>query len=52
MSTTTQGDIFILLKVIKRHEEKRPEDRTELSKLKTSKIEDEKEGVPILEFVG
>ena len=36
MSRTTQGGVFILLKVIKRHEEKRPESRTELTKLETT----------------
>ena len=35
MSKTVQEGVFILLKVIKRHEEKRPEGRTESSKLKT-----------------
>ena len=38
MSTTTQEGVFILLKVIKRHEEKRPEGRTELAKLKATKM--------------
>ena len=37
MSRTTQEGVFILLKVVKRHEEKRPEGRTELTKLKTRK---------------
>ena len=36
MSTTTRDSVFILLKVIKKHELKRPEGRTELTKLKTS----------------
>ena len=35
MSTTTQGGVFILLKVIKKDKDKRPEGRTELMKLKT-----------------
>ena len=35
MSRTAQEGVFILLKVIKEHEEKRPEGRTELPKLKT-----------------
>ena len=36
MSRTTQEGVFILLKVIKRrHEKKRPDGRTELTKLKT-----------------
>ena len=35
MSTTTRESVLILLKVIERHEEKRPEGRTELAKLKT-----------------
>ena len=35
MSTITGESVFILLKVIKRHEDKRPEGRTELAKLKT-----------------
>ena len=35
MTRTAQDGIFILLKVIKRHEEKRSEGRTELTKLKT-----------------
>ena len=35
MSKTAQEGVFILLKVTKRHEEKRPEGRTELPKLKT-----------------
>ena len=34
MSTITRESGFILLKVIKRHEDKRPEGRTELAKLK------------------
>ena len=39
MSTTTmQGDIFILLEVIRRQEEKRPEGCTELTKLKAIPI--------------
>ena len=38
MSKTTQEGIFIPLKVIKRHEEKRSEGRTELPKLKNKKI--------------
>ena len=38
MSKTTQEGVFILLKVIKMHEEKRPEGRTELMKLKTTII--------------
>ena len=36
MSRTTQEGVFIQLKVIKKHEEKRPEGRTELTKLKTN----------------
>ena len=36
MSRTAQEVVFTLLKVIKRHEEKRPEGRTELPKLKTT----------------
>ena len=36
MSTATQEGVFILLKVIKRDEEKWPEGRTELMKLKTT----------------
>ena len=35
MSRTTEEDVFIPLKVIKRYEEKRPQDRRELTKLKT-----------------
>ena len=35
MSKTAQEGVFILLQVIKRHKEKRPEGRTELPKLKT-----------------
>ena len=35
VSTTTQKSVFTLLKVIKKHKEKRPEDRMELTKLKT-----------------
>ena len=35
MSRTTQEGIFIVLKVIKRHGEKLPEGRSELTKLKT-----------------
>ena len=35
MSKTAQEGLFILLKVIKRHEEKRPEDHIELTKLRT-----------------
>ena len=35
MITTSRESVFILLKVIKRHEEKRLEGRTELAKLKT-----------------
>ena len=34
MSTITRESIFILLKVIKRHEDKRPEGGTKLVKLK------------------
>ena len=34
MSTITRESVFILLKVINRHEEKRPDGRTELMKLK------------------
>ena len=37
MSTTTHEGVFILLKINKRHEEKRREGRTELTKLKTIK---------------
>ena len=36
MSRTTQKGVFVLLKVIKRHKEKRPGGRTELAKLKTN----------------
>ena len=36
MSRTSQVAVFILLKAIKRHEEKRPEGRTELTNLKTN----------------
>ena len=36
MSRTTQEGVFVLLKVIKRHKEKRPGGRTELTKLKTN----------------
>ena len=35
MSTTTRESVFVLLKLIKRHEEKQPEGRTKLTKLKT-----------------
>ena len=35
MSRTAREGLFILLKVTKRHEEKRPEGHTELTKLKT-----------------
>ena len=35
VSRTAQEGIFILLEVIKRHKEKPPESRTELTKLKT-----------------
>ena len=35
MSRTTQEGVFILHRVVKRHEEKRSEGRTELKKLKT-----------------
>ena len=35
MSVTTRESVFILLKVIKRHEQKRPEGRTKLTKFKT-----------------
>ena len=38
MSKTTQEGIFIPLKVIKRHEEKWSEGRTELPKLKNKNI--------------
>ena len=38
MSKTTQENVLILLKVIKRHEEKRPEGIMELKKLKTNRI--------------
>ena len=38
MSETTQENVLILLKVIKRHEEKRPEGIMELKKLKTNRI--------------
>ena len=43
MSRTTQEVVFILLKVVKMHEEKRPEGLTELTKLKTiiSKLKDQ-----------
>ena len=35
MNKTTQEGVFILLKEIKRQEEKRPEGHTELTKFKT-----------------
>ena len=35
MRRTAQEGVFILLKVTKRHKEKQPEGRTELTKLKT-----------------
>ena len=35
MSKTPQEGLFILIKVIKRHEEKRPEGHIELTKLRT-----------------
>ena len=38
MSKTTQENVLILLKVIKRREEKRPEGIMELKKLKTNRI--------------
>ena len=38
MRRTAQEGVFVLLKVIKRHEEKRPEGLTELTKLKTNKL--------------
>ena len=38
MSKTTQENVLILLKVFKRHEEKRPEGIMELKKLKTNRI--------------
>ena len=38
MSKTTQENVLILLKVIKRHEEKWPEGIIELKKLKTNRI--------------
>ena len=38
MSKTTQENVLILLKVIKRHEEKRLEGIMELKKLKTNQI--------------
>ena len=35
MSRTTQEGVLALLKIVKRHEEKQPEGRTALTKLKT-----------------
>ena len=38
MSTTTQENVFLLLEVIERRKENRPEGRTELTKLKTATV--------------
>ena len=38
MSTTTQENVFLLLEVIKRRKENRPESRTELTKSKTATV--------------